>query len=359
MDPFKTFLLTQEDIKKIIDHVGITPFMDQLIDRLNEEVKNFDKDLTHIPIRSGFSYTEPSTGLIEWMPLYEKSKDVVIKLVGYHPSNPSQYGLPTIISTISVYDTATGHLSGLLDGVIATALRTGASSAVASMAMAHPESKVLGLIGCGAQAVAQMHAICSRFEIDRVLVHDINEENERSLQERSESFGNKLKMEIASKKQVVMESDILCTATSIDVGMGPLFDDIETKEHLHINAVGSDFPGKVELPKSLLKKSFVCPDFLDQALVEGECQQLDPQDISPDWVEVLRKPSSFEGIKETRTVFDSTGWSLEDKVVACLFLDLAQELKIGQLIQLENLKGDALNPYHFIASMAPALNTNS
>jgi hypothetical protein len=49
-----------------------------------------------------------------------------------------------------------------------------------------------------------------------------------------------------------------------------------------------------------------------------------------------------------RTVFDSTGWALEDKVVMDLFLNYAKELNIGQFLDIEMLPKDALNPYEFI-----------
>ena len=85
------------------------------------------------------------------MPLYNQGEKVLIKVVGYHPSNPSEHNLPTIISTISEYDTKSGHLCALIDGVLPTAIRTGAASAIASEMLANSESLTLGLIGCGAQ----------------------------------------------------------------------------------------------------------------------------------------------------------------------------------------------------------------
>lgn len=103
-----------------------------------------------------------------------KGEKFFIKVVGYHPSNPSKFNLPTIISTISEYDTNSGHLCAVIDGVLATAIRTGAASAVASKLMAHPESSTLGLIGCGTQAVTQLQALSLCFKIERVLIYDID-----------------------------------------------------------------------------------------------------------------------------------------------------------------------------------------
>jgi ornithine cyclodeaminase/alanine dehydrogenase-like protein (mu-crystallin family) len=148
-------------------------------------------------------------------------------------------------------------------------------------------------------------------------------------------------------EEIVRNSDILCTATSIDIGAGPLFSNIETKPHLHINAVGSDFPGKVEIPFELLQKCFVCPDFIEQAIVEGECQQLEQKDIGAGLVEVVQNSDKYAYLQNERSVFDSTGWALEDKVVMDLFLDCASELGLGQELEIEHRPGDTKNPYDF------------
>ncbi|MCX4728651.1 hypothetical protein [Streptomyces sp. NBC_01306] len=47
------------------------------------------------------------------------------------------------------------------------------------------------------------------------------------------------------------------------------------------------------------------------------------------------------------TVFDSTGFALEDHVALDVLLELATEAGIGDRVQLEHLPDDALNPYSF------------
>ena len=121
---------------------------------------------------------------------------------------------------------------------------------------------------------------------------------------------------------------------------------------MHINAIGSDFPGKTELPIDLLKECFVCPDFRAQAIVEGECQQLQPKNIGPDIVEVVRNPGQYDHVRKGRSVFDSTGWALEDNVAMELFLEYATKLGLGQFIEIENLPEVANNPYHFVSEVA-------
>ncbi|MFY0591779.1 ornithine cyclodeaminase family protein [Roseivirga sp.] len=351
----KTLVLAQDVVHDIVRSYGLNAIMDDLIGNLTEMIRSFDPKKTDIPIRSGFNYSSPNPGLVEWMPLYNKESDVVIKLVGYHPENPNKYDLPTILSTISAYDTHTGHLKCIVDGVLLTSLRTGAASAVASRLLASPQTEVLGLIGCGAQAVTQLHALSRVFKLKKVLIYDIDAEAMATFASRCEALEIDVEIEIVSIEEIAAESDIICTATSIETQEGPLFSDLPTKSYLHINAVGSDFPGKIEVPLDFLKKSFVCPDFREQAVIEGECQQLLPSDIGPELNHVLKNEKNYAHIRNERSVFDSTGWALEDAVVMELFASYARKLGLGKEMEIEAIEGDAKSPYGFIKKAAMAV----
>ncbi|NND34337.1 MAG: ornithine cyclodeaminase family protein [Saprospiraceae bacterium] len=346
----QTLVLSKRDIQKIVFHYDLDTIMDTLIDQLEEALATFNDQETDIPVRSGFSYRNPYQGLIEWMPLHDKKRDSIVnKIVGYHPANPDKFDLPTIISTISLYSAKTGQLLGLMDGVLLTALRTGAMSAIASKYLAQDKAGTLGLIGCGAQAVTQLHAISREFDLEKVMYYDIDPSAMQSFSDRLQHLDLSIQMQSAPIEEIVGESDILCTITSIDVGAGPLFkDNLPRKNHLHINAVGSDFPGKTELAKELLHNGFVCPDYLDQALIEGECQQLEENRIGPELAQIVKDPNAFEKYKNKVSVFDSTGFALQDQVAMHMFLNLAEELGLGEKIVIESISQDAKDPYDFV-----------
>ncbi|MEO1655767.1 MAG: ornithine cyclodeaminase family protein, partial [Bacteroidota bacterium] len=332
--------------------------MDQIIERLTQGIIQYNPKQTDIPARSGFNYQDPFPGLVEWMPLHQLGNKVVNKLVGYHPENPKHFDIPTILSTIAAYDTTTGHLLGLMDGVLPTALRTGAASAIATRALAHPQAKILGLIGCGAQALTQLHALSRVFDLQRVMIYDIDAPTQQTFPDRAALLSLPLSFEPSNIEDIIQSADIVCTATSIDVGAGPLFSHLGSKDHLHINAVGSDFPGKVELPLDFLTQSYVVPDFRAQAVVEGECQQLEAGQIGDDWTKILKDPSKYEFVKAQRTVFDSTGWALEDQLCFDLFFEYAEELGLGNWLEIEMMPEDAKNPYEFINQTSLKFNQN-
>ena len=351
----KTLILTIHDIIKIVKHSSLNSIMDEMIDRLYDGLCKYDDEALVIPARHGFAYETPNTGLLEWMPILKRGEKATFKMVGYHPTNPTHRKLPTIISNLSTYDTSNGHLLAVTDATFLTAVRTGAASAVASRIAGHPDSKTVGIIGCGAQAVTQLHALSRVFDIGNVLIYDIDPVYSQSFLRRAAFIG--LDVSISPLQDLVAQSDIISSATSVAKGEGPVFQDSTVKPWLHINAVGSDFPGKIELPKSLLRRSFVFPDFLEQAVVEGECQQLEEDEIGPSLAHIVKHQHQYGNLKDQISVFDSTGWALEDQIAMELLIERAELLGLGTRVQLETRSDDPKNPYAFLDSSKPTSKT--
>ena len=345
-----SLILSQDDVTRIVKSVGVDELMDQLIAHLTRSFVEYDPHATKIPVREGFSYSEPRPGLLEWMPLLNCGSQVLMKVVGYHPHNPEQYGLPTILSSLSIFDAVNGHLEALIDGTLPTALRTGAASAVATRLLASPDSATIGLIGCGAQAVTQLHAMTRVLDVDRVLYYDVDPTTTASFPSRCLFLGSDVQMVNSSLVPLVSQSDVLCCATSVGIGAGPVFADGDTLTHLHVNAVGSDFPGKYELPAELLGRSYVTPDCRGQAVCEGECQQLRGSQIGEDLCQLIHREELCQQLRQSVTVFDSTGWALEDYEVTKLLMAYAGELGVGSKVQVESIGADPKNPYQMIMS---------
>lgn len=348
----RTKILSAEDINTVARHVGLDSLMDEVIDGFHAACVDTDGDERYeIPKRDGFNYKRPATGLVEWMPLYDRGAAAMIKMVGYHPDNPSGRQLPTIMSSMLRFDTQTGHLETIADGTLSTAVRTGAASAVASRALAKPGSTCLALIGAGAQAVTQLHALSRVFSLREVLVYDVDASVAETFLERARRLElGSTRIRLVSCAEAVQQADIVCTVTSVPVGHGPVFEDKHLKPWLHINAVGSDFPGKTEVPVSVLKRSFVCPDFMVQAVDEGECQVLDRSMLGPELAAVLREAERHPEMQQRLTVFDSTGYALEDHVVLGVLERHANALGLGNEIQLESI-ADPHDPYFDCASL--------
>ena len=343
-----TWCLDLDDLAAVVADVGLDRFIDQLIEALASAFRDFDPRQVQHLTRAGFSYETPAVGLVEWMPAMTVGQAVSIKTVAYHPENPTALSLPSVLATTSVYDTGTGRLQAICEATVLTALRTGAASAVMTDALVRPGPITLGVVGCGAQAVTQVHAISRVRPIERLVVTDADPEVAASL-------GSRLSDGILPSGQApevvttlafgdhVPDLDVLCTCTSVPVDKGPVVELRGAKPGLHINAVGSDFPGKIELPVDYLRGAVVIPDAVDQCLAEGESQQLSAGELGPDMVAVLTDSANKELVNQ-RTVFDSTGWSYEDLVAARLFADEARRLGLGTPLALQPRPADPYDP---------------
>ncbi|RSS37487.1 ornithine cyclodeaminase family protein [Streptomyces sp. WAC08241] len=340
----ETVVLTRQHIAKIVNEKGIDDFMDRMIVRLDEAFREGGFGGV-TPARDGFVRGPGDTAVLEWMPHHRPGESVTIKTVGYTPSNPAEFRLPTIIGTMTRYDDVTGRLLAVCDGILPTAIRTGAASAVASRLLARPDSRVLGLVGAGAQAVTQAHALSRVFPLERIVVHDVDPEHAASFAERVEFLG--LDVKVGSVADVEAEADIICTVTSVAVGDGPVLRGENLRPHVHVNAIGADLIGKFEVPLRVLRSAFVTADHRDQSLREGEGQQLAESDLGPDLMELCARPGLAAEHRDGITVFDSTGFALEDHVAFDVLLELAAEAGLGEHLQIEQLPEDALNPYSF------------
>lgn len=337
-----TLILKKDHINEIINCINYDKVMDNCITGLLEAYLSYNPSKTIMKKRDGFIYSDPHSGVFEWMPIMDNNISL-IKLVSYNPKNPGMKNIPTIISQVNLIDTTTGHVTAIMDGGIITSIRTGAASAIASRFMAKKDSSILGLVGSGCQAITQLHAISREFNLSKIYVYDIDEVSARSFIERAARFN--LSIEIVTLDFLIKESDIICVATSVEVNSGPVITSKNFKQHLHINAVGADLPGKIEISKDLLRSSYVCPDFLEQAVIEGECQQLTNGEIGKDIISLIQSEKDFENLRECVTVYDSTGIPLQDLILAQQFISYAKKLKIGDLVQLENITDNPKDPY--------------
>jgi len=340
-----TRVIGAADVTAMLEIVGRDPFMDLMIDALRQRFEAFDHAEVEARERDGFRYAKPDLGLLEWMPTHEVSGPVVIKMVGYHPTNPVQRGLPSVIATSAMWDTTSGHLVALGDATLLTSVRTGAASAVATDLLACDGPVTLGVVGLGAQAVTQVHAVSRVRSIERVVGIDTNDDVAATFAERIGFLD--LDVEIAGTDRagrIASEVDVLTTCTSVDIGAGPVIGECSPRPWLHVNAVGADFPGKVEIPRSLLGAAFVVPDTRAQCILEGECQQIDAAEIGPELWQIVQQPASTGGPSRV-TVFDSTGWAVEDDAALRLAYRLALDHGLGTDIALESISSDPYDPY--------------
>ncbi len=328
MNSLNTLLIQEKDLISLIERVDLENFMKKLLTELEIGFKTFANDKIKVPARHEFFFKD---GSVESMPA--ASKDYFgVKIVNTHPLNSQKYNIPSIIACGILVDGKNGFPLMITESTILTAIRTAIASAIATKYLSRKDSEEVGIIGTGVQAMHQIHALSLVRNVDVVYAYDINDITLSNFLSTCKKVG--FNSEKKESKKLCQRSDIIITATCKEKFTQPVVYDKWVDYGTHINAVGGDSPGKFELEKSLILRSKLVVDFIDQAIVEGEAQQISEDKIYAHLGEIVSgKKKGRENAKEI-TIFDSTGFAMEDLITYQFVFDLAKKHGIGEEIDL-------------------------
>ena len=268
------------------------------------------RGLVHMPPKM---YVILPTGDFRTMPAYLPSLSIAgVKVVNVHPDNPKM-GLPTVMALTIILDIATGQPTAILNATRLTNLRTGAAGAIAAKYLSPKKEVVIGLIGTGQQALAQVIAIAQELRVREVRIWSRNPVN-------AESFAAGLRMPECHSVPIeqACDCDLLVTTTP---SRSPIVKSEWIHEGTHINAIGADAPGKEELDPQILKRSTVFVDDPAQAVHSGEINvpiatgAFTREEIAGTLGEVVIGMKQRKSPEEI-TVFDSTGLAIQDLAIA-------------------------------------------
>jgi ornithine cyclodeaminase/alanine dehydrogenase-like protein (mu-crystallin family) len=264
--------------------------------------------------------TVPNGASMFFMPAYVSGqKTVSVKIARLNPRNPT-VSLPTVMSDILVYDSQSGVLLAEVPGESLTAIRTAASSAVATDLLARRHVECLGLFGTGRQAEAHVPAIQQVRDISRVVVYS-RDKDRREAFARDISRNHKVEAFVASSpEEVVKESDLIVTATTSHT---PLFKGELVQNGSHLNVIGAAEPDAREVDSTLVKRSILVVDSREQALSTygdlivpiGE-KAIEATHIRAELGELLAKKRSVSRRPEDITLFKSGGLAVLDAMAA-------------------------------------------
>ena len=256
-----------------------------------------------------------------------------VKWVNVHPRNPAR-GLPTVMALIVLNDPATGVPLAVMDGAWITKLRTAAAAAVAAQLLARRDSRTVGLVGCGAQADAQLLALAEVFRLARVKVWGFFAgEAARFARRMRRALPGTACEPCESVERCVREADIVVTLTPAH---RPLVQRAWLADGAHVNAIGADAPGKQELDPRILREALVVVDDRAQAIHAGEInvpvrrRQFRPSDIHATLGEVLLGRRRGRRSPRDITVFDSTGLAVHDVALGAALVRLARRRGLGR-----------------------------
>lgn len=250
-------------------------------------------------------------GVFELMPC-ANDKYYTYKYVNGHPGNPA-LSKSSIVATGMLADVQTGFPLLFCDMTILTAMRTATTSALAAKYLAKKDSRVLGIIGTGAQSEFQVTALRQIHDIKTIRYYDRDERAMKKFAFNMQSEGLEL-ITCSSGTEVVQGVDILttCICEKAQVELFP-YSAIAKNRGLFINAIGGDCPGKTELDPEVMRNSRIVVEFFEQTKEEGEIQNLEKGsfDYSELW-EVIQEKKQGRGDDDECIVFDSVGFAVAD-----------------------------------------------
>jgi len=250
-------LIKSSEIKKHFTMV-------EAIDAMAEAFESLSSGESFVPQRHVTTYGEPPITLFLKPVIVDSQKKAAIKILT-QKSNGSIHGIPAIVGVVMLIDTLTGEVLSIMDGEYLTALRTGASSGLATKYFARAEANTLAIFGCGAQGRTQLEAVAAVRKISKVWIFDKNRKMaEAFISEMKTKVDAKIK--IAENLDVLKSCDIICTATNSEA---PLFLQKHLKEGVHINAIGSYKPLMQELDPYILQNASIYVDQMEACLAES------------------------------------------------------------------------------------------
>ncbi len=337
-----------ERVRELVARRGTARFIAELAAEIEADFRrweHFDKSPRHA--------SHSSVGVIELMPASD-GRLYAFKYVNGHPKNTA-VGLLTVTAFGVLADVETGYPLLLSELTLTTALRTAATSALAARHMARADSRVMALIGNGAQSEFQVIAFHDMLGIREVRLFDVDPAATDKLVRNLTSLrlaGLKV-VRCASTAAAVQGADIVTTVTA-DKRNATILSAPMVAPGMHLNAVGGDCPGKTELERAILERADVrvVVEFEPQSRIEGEIQQLPPTFGVTELADVLAGRARGRAHPAEITVFDSVGFALED-FAALRYLYRVHQEERGAAAQID-LVPDLEDPKDLFALLAAA-----
>jgi ornithine cyclodeaminase len=295
-------------IRQLVARQGTVAFIERLAAGIEADFARwgeFDKSPRHA--------THAKVGVLELMPASD-GRLYSFKYVNGHPKNTAE-GLMTVVAFGMLADVDTGYPLLISELTVSTALRTAATSVVAARHLARPDSRVLALIGNGAQGEFQAIAFHGLLGIRELRLFDVDPAATDKLVRNLASLrlpGLEI-VRCRSTAEAVRGADIVTTVTA-DKRNATILTPKMIHPGVHINALGGDCPGKTELhPEILLREDArVVVEYEPQSRIEGEIQQLEPSFPVVELTDVITGRTPGRTSDREVTIFDSVGFALED-----------------------------------------------
>ncbi|WP_329629317.1 ornithine cyclodeaminase family protein [Sphingopyxis sp.] len=232
----------------------------------------------------------------------------------------SRGDLPSHQGVMLLFDMNDGRPLCALDAAALTSLRTAAATAIATRALARPDSETLAIIGCGDLAQPHLAAMKSILPLRRVFIWNRTRERAEWF---AEHHGKDMDVILCdTPADTVRDADVVCTLTS---ARAPILSGEDFRPGQHINLVGSSVAEAREVDGATIARSRYFVDSRSHALSQaGELRDaierglLGEDHISGEIGEVLTGRVGGRQNAEETTIYKSLGHVVQDLAVANL-----------------------------------------
>jgi ornithine cyclodeaminase len=297
------------------------------------------------PVRLAMA-VDPHAGYLALMPAHLRggrsgsgtnSDALGAKAVTFYPGNAARH-LPTHLAIVLLWDSRTGDLQAILDGRFITEIRTAATSAAATQALARPDAGVLALLGAGVQARSHLEALGLVRSLRQVRVWSRTPASVQRFIADMQPHAEVPLVACATAADAARGADLIVTATS---ATAPVLQGDWIADGAHINAVGAPRPDWRELDTAAVARARVFVDSRAGALTEsGDLLvpiaegAIGKDHIRGEIGEVLAGRAPGRTNAAEITLFKSLGMAVEDVATAHWVYARARERGVGRQMAL-------------------------
>jgi thiomorpholine-carboxylate dehydrogenase len=287
--------LHEEQVRALLSY-------EELIPAIRQALMDFSAGRVQQPVRTIIPVSSHSGWLGVMPAVYGNVMGA--KMVTFYPRN-AELQKHTHMAVIQLFRSDTGEPLATMDGRLITEMRTAAVSAVAIDHLAHPEAKVLGILGSGVQARSHMRALAGVRSFAEVRVWSRSRDH-------AEKFASEIGARVTTAEQAVSGADVVLALTSSPepVLLGRWLD-----QNAMVCAIGAATPNRRELDNEAMRGAVVV-ESREAALREAGDIVLARAQVTAEIGELLNGAQMDRG--DRPVVFKSVGIAVEDIAAAKL-----------------------------------------
>jgi ornithine cyclodeaminase len=237
------------------------------------------------------------------------------KLISIFPENAAQ-GRQSHQGLVILFEPDAGTPVCAVHAGEITAIRTAATSAVATDALCRKDAKHLAILGTGEQAATHARAIAKVRALETITIWGRSPGRAHALAGMMQAELDIPVIAVATVEQAAAKADILCTVTACSE---PILKSEWVQPGTHINAVGSSHAGPAEIDNALVARARFFADSREGVLNQGaeflrakQAGLIDDTHLIAEIGQVLAGTAEGRRTREEVTIYKSLGHVVQD-----------------------------------------------